>query len=396
MNNIKKDFPIFTNQPNLIYLDSAATSQKPQITINALSQYYDSMNSNIGRGVYDLARISEESYIKSKKTIANFICCKSKNIVYTLGCTESLNLAAHIIKQKIKKKYIVLPISEHHANILVWQRISKEMNKEIYWVSNPEEINNPNLIPEEILQNTCVFSLAHVTNVTGEAYPVKKWCELAKKLGAISVIDGAQSITSIKINVLDIDCDFYAFSSHKIYGPMGLGVLYIKDKMIDSQPLILGGGIIEDVTTLDYELLEDISKFESGTPNVANAFSFSKTLEYLSSNNWDNLIENTHKIGTYLEESISNIGLEPISIGKEFSKTHITSFVIPNVHAHDVGTFLSLKNIAVRVGKHCTHPLHSHLKINSSIRASIGIYNNKEDIDQLINGLKECIQYFKR
>lgn len=396
MSDIKKHFPLFDTNPNLIYLDNAATTQKPKTMIDALGLYYTSFNSNVGRGVYELANLSENCYASSKKVVSDFIGCTNKNIVYTSGCTESLNLAAYIAKQKTNKKYIVLPITEHHANILIWQRIAKENNMEIFWVDNPEFILNPKMIEQSILDNTAIMSIAHVSNVTGEVYRVENWCRLAKEIGAISIVDGAQAVTSLKIDIEKIECDFYAFSAHKLYGPMGLGVLYIKDNFLNSEPLKLGGAIVEDVDKESYTLLDDGSRFETGTPNVANAFAFAKTIDFLKENNWHALLEETHLLGKYLSDELIKMGIIPLSISNKLAKTHISSFSIPGIHAHDVGTFLAQKNIAVRVGKHCAFPLHYHLKVGSSVRASIGIYNNKQDIDFLIAALKECIEYFNK
>jgi cysteine desulfurase/selenocysteine lyase len=399
MNEIKNNFPLFNSNPELVYLDTAATAQKPKAMIDSLAEYYINFNSNVGRGVYELANLSENCYNYSKKIVSEFIGCKKSNIIYTNGCTDSLNLAAHIAQQKIKnsgKKYIVLPISEHHANILIWQRIAKENKLELFWVKEEELILEPKKIDREILDNTAIVAIAHVSNVTGEVYPVEKWCSLAKEIKAISIVDGAQAVTSLKVDMKIIDCDFYAFSAHKLYGPMGLGVLYIRDKLINSEPLKLGGGIIEDVDTHYYTLLDDSSRFEAGTPNVANAHAFSKAIEFLKENNWDGLLKQTHQLGEYLSESLINIGIIPLSLSSNFKKTHISSFSIPGIHAHDVGTYLAQKNIAVRVGKHCAFPLHAHLNVSSTVRASLGIYNTKEDINNLIKALKECIEYFNK
>lgn len=400
MFNIKDDFPLLNKNPNLVYLDNAATTQKPIEMLDALSDYYTNSNSNIGRGLYKLAQLSEKCYVDSKNTIAQFIGTKLENIVYTNGCTDSLNLAAYIAIQKVNKqigkKYIVLPISEHHANILIWQRIAKENKLELFWIKDAKLILEPEKIPLDILKNTAILAIAHVSNVTGEVYPVEKWCSLAKKIGAISIVDGAQSVATIKVNIKNIECDFYAFSAHKIYGPMGLGVLFINNKFLDSEPLKLGGGIIEDVDTQYYTLLEDSSRFESGTPNVANAYAFSKTIEYLNKNNWEKLLYETHQLGEYLSCELNKIGIQPLSISDKFAKTHISSFSIANIHSHDVGTYLSQKNIAVRVGKHCAFPLHAHLNVKSSVRASVGIYNTKNDIDCLIANIQDCIKYFNK
>lgn len=392
--SIKNNFPLLRNN-NLIYLDNASTTQKPKIMIDSLVEYYTKYNSNIGRGTYDLASLSEKCYYSSKAKISSFFGADPKNTIFTSGSTDSLNLSAYIAQQNIKKKYIILPISEHHANILIWQRLAKQNNLKLHWIYDPKLIENPYDIDKDILSNTAILTISQVSNVTGEVYPIKKWCQLAKEIDAISIIDGSQAVASLNINIKDLDCDFYSFSAHKLYGPMGLGVLFIKNKFLNSQPLKLGGGIIEDVELFSHEYIEDISKFEAGTPNVANVFAFSNTLNFLEQNNWDKLLNKNHELGTYLTNSLEKINIKPLTLGN-FQKTHISSFSLNNIHSHDVGTFLSKNNIAVRVGKHCTYPLHKHLKINSSIRASIGIYNTKNDIDSLIESINNCSNYFNK
>ncbi len=396
MNNIKDYFPIYENNKNLIYFDNAATTQKPRVLMDSIIEYYSKYNSNVGRGVYNLAQLSEELYKNSKKDIHEFLDSNNYELVFTSGSTESINIAAHIISQYISnKKTIILPFSEHHANILVWQELASKYNLKIYWVKNESEILNPTTISKEILEDTFLISLAHVSNVTGEIMPIEKWLSLSKEINAISLIDGSQAVCSLDLSINKLNPDFYCFSAHKMYGPMGLGVLFINQKYKQSKPLKLGGGIIQDVTFSGYELLENENTFEAGTPNVANAYAFSKTLNWLKENNWKNLIEYTHKLNEYFVQKVKEIDISPISISKELPKTHITSFNLENIHPHDVGTYLAQKNIAIRVGKHCAHPLHQHLNINSSIRVSFGIYNNKEEIDFFIEQLKKCKLFFE-
>lgn len=394
--NIKKHFPIFQNYPDLVYLDNAASSHKPQVLIDALSFFYSNHNSNIGRGVYKLAELAQTDYDESKEIISRFFSCKAQNVVYTSGATESLNLASHISAQFIKnKKYIVLPITEHHANVLIWQKLAEKLNLQLYWVEQPELIENPLLLPPEVISNCGIFAFAHVSNVTGEVFPAKKWCNLAKQIGAITVIDGSQAVTSLEVDLQDLDCDLYAFSAHKLYGPMGLGVLIISEKLLNATPLKLGGGIIEDVSKTGFQLLEETSRFEAGTPNVANSYAFAQTLKWLESNDWSFHLKRMHELTIYLWNSLKEIPeIKLIEFNRNLPKTHICSFSIENIHAHDIGTFLAKFDIAVRVGKQCTYPLHEHLKINSSVRASIGLYNSEQDIDKLVIAVKECIKYF--
>jgi cysteine desulfurase/selenocysteine lyase len=402
MHNIKEDFPIFqtAENKNLVYLDNGSTTHKPLCLLNAITDYYINSNSNIGRGVYKLAELSEKAYNNAREKVAHFINAKSKNIIFTPGSTFSLNQAAYIVGQKIKpKQKILLSIAEHHANILPWQRLAKEKDLEIIYITENELIAHPDMLPPAFLNNVAVIALTHVSNVTGQINPIEKWCEIARKLNIITVIDGAQGICSKIIDIESIDCDFYTFSAHKLYGPMGVGVLYINDKFLyNVEPLQLGGGIIEDVLNDSYTLSEGFSRFEPGTPNVADISAFAITLDYLVSKNWTELLRETHNLTEYLYEQIKD-NPDLIIVNRNdrhiLKHSHIISFSVKNIHAHDVGTFLSNSNIAIRVGKHCTHPLHSFLGLNSTARVSLGIYNTKEDIDFFVKKLNDCISFFK-
>jgi cysteine desulfurase / selenocysteine lyase len=412
--DIKKDFPIFSSnsefkgQP-LIYLDNAASAQKPQTMIDALTHYYTHINSNIGRSVYKLAEKSSEAFELTRKAVAQFINTKKRNIIFTSGATASLNLAAHLAQQAIierqknhvgaDKLKIVLSIVEHHANILPWQRIARDYNVELVYIDSAQQLAHPEELPETFWHNVAVVALTHVSNVTGQIHPVSGWCSLARQYGALSVIDGAQGVTTVAVNVNDIGCDFYAFSAHKLYGPMGVGVLYIHDQlMAQYEPLVLGGGTIEDVLAEEFFLLSDYSRYEAGTPNVADVAAFRASLEYLTHHDWPQLLEQTHRVGDYLQKQIrSHADFEVLEIENShlLPHSHTISFKIKDIHAHDVGTFLSNMNIAVRVGKHCAHPLHYFLDSQASIRASVGIYNTNEDVDKLIEGLTQCMKFFR-
>lgn len=396
--DLKENFPIFSNQ-ELIYLDNGATTQKPKVMIDAIQNYYSTINSNVGRGVYQIAELSSNAFEKTRSTVSHFIHAKAKNITFSSGCTASLNQAAYIIGQYIKpKQKIVLSILEHHANILPWQRLAKKHDLELIFIKDFKLLAYPELIEDSFFDNVAVLALTHVSNVTGQILPIKKWCDIANKHNIISVIDGAQGIVTELVNVQDLNCDFYAFSAHKLYGPMGVGVLYMKDRFLQKEPLILGGGIIEDVLENEYLLLDGNTRFEAGTPNVADVVAFQSSIHYLVSHHWEDLLQSMHQLGNYLYEQLSaieNINIVNNSYRLFVPHGHIISFSIPNVHAHDVGTFLSNYNIAVRVGKHCTHPLHEALSTNSTVRVSLGIYNTKEDIDYFITKIKACIEYFK-
>lgn len=392
---IKNDFPIFQKYPKLVFLDNGATSQKPQVLMDSLQEYYISSNSNIGRGVYELAEKSQNAFEDSKKIISEFIGTKSDNLIFTSGATESLNMIAYLVSQVIPEgSKILLSIYEHHSNLLVWQRLAQEKNLTLEFIKDDSILLDPNSLNDSFFDNVSLLALTHVSNVTGQKFPIEHWIKLCSKHNVISVIDGAQGITSQSLHLDLLAPDFYSFSAHKIYGPMGLGVTYFSSKYLKLQPYKLGGGIIEDVEESGFELSEEINRFEAGTPNVANIFAFAQVLKYLKSNNWPLLISHTVAVNGIFHESLKN--LDFVSILSNYSGGTLTSFNIKGIHPHDVGTFLSSKNIAVRVGKHCAYPLHSHLNINSSIRVSFAIYNTKEDVDYIIQMIQECYQYFNR
>lgn len=393
--NIKNDFPLLVNNPNLIFVDNGATSQKPKILLDALSNYYFNYNSNIGRGVYKLAELSQKSFDDSKKIIADFIHCDVKNIIFTSGATESLNMVSYFVSQLIKPKTkILISIYEHHANILSWQRLAKEKNLEIEFIKDLNILHNPENIPDAFFNNVSVLALTHVSNVSGDIFPIKKWLDKIKNMNIISVIDGSQGVTSEIIDLNELKPDFYSFSSHKLYGPMGLGITYINNKHLKLEPYKLGGGIIDDVEENGYELSYDMNRFEAGTPNVANIFAFAEVIKYLNGLNWNDCINYTHSLNEYFYDKLKELPF--VSIVNSIQKGNLTAFNINGIHPHDVGTYFSSKNIAVRVGKHCAYPLHYHLSINSSIRTSFAIYNNKEEIDFIIQEIINCYHYFNK
>jgi len=393
--NIKNFFPLLTNNPNLVFLDNGATSQKPQVLMDALQEYYSKYNSNIGRGVYDLAEKSQNVFESSKSIISQFIGTKPNNLIFTSGATESMNMIAYFAKQLIpNNSKILLSIYEHHSNLLVWQRLAQEKNLTLEFIKDDSILLDPNSVSLSYFDNVSLIALTHVSNVTGQTFPIDKWAYFCRQNNIISVIDGAQGITSHSLNLDLINPDFYSFSAHKIYGPMGLGVTYFSSKHLKLQPYKLGGGIIEDVEESGFELSEEINRFEAGTPNVANIFAFAKVLEFLTQHNWPLLQIKTHNLNQYFYKELSN--LDFVSILTNYESGNLTSFNIKGVHPHDVGTFLSSKNIAVRVGKHCAYPLHAHLKINSSIRVSFAIYNDIEDVNYSIKMIQECYQYFTK
>lgn len=405
MNPYKENFPIFKyyqeKGENLIYLDNAATTQKPNCLIEAEQNYYTKYNSNIHRSVHHLADKATELYELTRKKIAKLINAKSKEIVFTTGTTHSLNLIAFNLEDKIQQgDYIVLSIVEHHANILPWQRIAQKKGAHLFFIKDDELINNPSLLKEKLdIKQVKIISLTEASNVTGEELPIQKWIDFANHENIISVIDGAQGVTHKKVNMKELNCDFYCFSAHKLYGPTGVGVLYGKHHLLSHfSPLILGGGIIEFVEEQTHTLLDTPHRLEAGTPNIAGIISFASVLDYLDDINFYQEINvfEQQKLKNRLLEKLQDI--QEVSIVKVFNSLpsfNIVSFNIKNIHSHDAGSFLANKNIATRVGQHCAAPLFNHLHENSSIRASFALYNEEHDVDFLIQEIKNCIKFFK-
>lgn len=395
----KDFFPIFSKQKSpLIYLDNGATTQKPKIMSEAMTYFYENFNSNIGRSAYKLAYQSDQAYEKSRANIARFFNADKKSITFSLGATHSLNMVVHILSKKIpEKSKIILSILDHHANILPWQVLAKEKNLELIYIDDFEQLANPEKIDSSFFTNVSVIALPHVTNTTGQIIPVDKWIALAKQKNIFTVIDGSQAVCSFNLNLTELNPDFYVFSAHKLYGPMGLGILYINKKLIKSSlPLLVGGGIIEDVTKENFSLIDNIRKFEAGTPNIANVYAFSEVLTWLQRINWEKDLIRIKNLNIKLKEKLLQLDyVEPIFTDSYLQTSHIFSFNIKNVHAHDVGTYLDEKGICVRVGKHCAYPLHEYLNINSSIRVSWGIYNDEIDLNAFVRGIISCYDFFK-
>lgn len=391
----RDDFPLLTSNPNLIYLDNAATTQKPNAMLQALTHYYMTSNANVGRGAYSLATTSQEHLENSRKTISDFFQGNNKSLVFTSGATESLNLSAKIASNDLEAgDVIVLTIWDHHANILPWQEIAKTKNLKIKYIENIDDIYNPSQLKQSFWNKVKVLSMPHIPNTIGNIFPVDLWVKEAKKHNVITVIDGAQAVSSMDININDIGADFYAFSAHKLYGPMGLGCLFIDNKFSEKQPMILGGGIVEDVFLEQYILKEGTDKFEAGTPDVANAYAFAQTLLWLKENQWENNLTAIKKYNESLLMQIKENSEIKILNHLNYPHSAMTTFKMKNIHSHDIGTFLANNGIAVRVGQHCAYPFHKTTGIKHSVRISLGIYNTEYEIEKVVDTIQRSIKYF--
>jgi len=393
---IRKDFPILSRKVHgkkLVYLDNAATTQKPKQVIEAIKDYYENYNSNVHRAVHKLSEEATDAYDKAHEKVAAFVNADSyEEIVFTKNTTESINIVAnHFAKSLGKKDEIILTQMEHHSNLVPWLNAAKVSGAKIKYA---EIDKNGELDIEQIKKiisdKTKVVAVTHVSNVLGTINPVEKITELAHEKGAVVVIDGAQSVPHMPVDVRKIGCDFLAFSAHKMLGPSGIGVLYGKKELLEQvEPLIFGGDMIKEVTFEKASWNELPWKFEAGTPNMAGAVGLSAAIDYLNSIEMKNVREHELKLTKYAMKKLSEIeGIEIYgpAAGK---KTGVISFNMKNVHPHDVSSILDREGIAVRGGHHCAMPLMRLLGIQGSTRASFYLYNTKDEVDAFVKALNK-------
>ena len=401
--NIKDQFPIFKKKikgKELVYLDSANSSQKPQSVIDAVSNFYSNEFANVGRGIYTLAVNASEMYENSRSSLKNFIGASSDfEIVFTKNATESLNLVASCFGEKFIEKddEIILTELEHHANYVPWHFLRKKKGAVIKFLPIDE---NGNLKIEQleslITSKTKIISVTHMSNVTGSISSLEEIIEIAKKHSIPVCVDGTQGAAHLEVDVKKLDCDFYAFSGHKMYGPTGVGLLAIKYKWLEVfEPFIGGGGMIDHVSKKDIAYARGVWKMEAGTMPTAQVIALNESVNFINKIGKENITK--HEIALTqiaLEKLKSNNAVKIIASPK--NQGGVFSFNIDQIHSHDVSTILDQEGIAVRGGHHCCQVLHEVLKINSSVRVSFGVYNNEEDIDVLCEGIKKCQKIFKK
>lgn len=396
---LKKDFPIFKNNPDLIYLDSAATSLKPKSVIDKLKEYYEKYSSNIYRGIYKISERATKEYEDVREITAAFINAKrSEEIIFTRNTTESINLTAYSLGRKILEKgdEIVTTIMEHHSNFVPWQQLALE-NGVIFKIIdiNDEGYLDLNGLGQIITKKTKILALTYVSNVLGTINPIKKIVREAKKINPnlTVIVDAAQAIPHMKINIQDLGCDFLVFSSHKMFGPTGVGVLWGKYKLLDQMfPFQYGGEMIEEVYLDKTIFKKPPHKFEAGTPHIAGVIAFGEAIKYLNTFGFDNIRKLEEELLLYCFKSLKQaFGREVKIFGPKNIEDRggVISFSLFNYHPHDIAQILDEENIAIRAGHHCAMPLHERLEVNSTARTSFYIYNSKEDVDKLINGLKK-------
>lgn len=391
----KSDFPILKEKVHgkrLIYLDSAATSLKPKIVIKAMDDYYLKYSANIHRGIYSLSEKATEEYEKVRILVKDFIRANSeKEIIFTKNSTEAINLVAFSLGGKFKKgDQIITTITEHHSNFLPWQRLAQKKGLKLLILNIGQEGQlDLEQFKQLLSSKTKLIALSHVSNVLGLINPIQQICKLAHKYESLVLVDGAQTIPHLRVDVQKLGCDFYVFSSHKMLGPTGVGVLYAKEKILsEMEPFILGGGMFK----------ADIpQKFEAGTPDIGGVIGLGAAISCLNKIGIEKIEKYEKKLVKYLMESLKQIpGITIYGPRDEKLRTSLATFSLDGIHPHDLASILDLEGIAIRAGHHCCMPLHEYLQVAATVRVSLYFYNSKEDIDSLISGIQKAQKILRK
>jgi cysteine desulfurase / selenocysteine lyase len=398
---LRDDFPILSaenHEQPLVYLDSGATTQKPESVIKAVDRYYRHDNANVHRGVYALSQRATTAYEGTRQTIKQFINARHNHeIIFTRGTTEAINLVAYsfgLLKIKAGDE-ILISHMEHHSNIVPWQMLCERTGAVLKVIPVLDDGSlDFNAYQQLLSAKTKLVAIIHVSNVLGTINPIKNIIEAAHASDVPALIDGAQAVSRLKVDVQELDCDFYTFSAHKAYGPTGVGVLYGKEKWLERMPPYQGGGdMISQVsfTKTEYNVLPH--KFEAGTPNMAGVVGLGEALHYIQEIGVEHIFEHEKMLTTIASDALQQIpGLRIIGNAKE--KIGVISFVMDQVHPHDIGTILDTENIAVRAGHHCAMPLMQRFKVPATVRVSFGVYNQQQDIERLLVGMNKVLEMF--
>jgi cysteine desulfurase/selenocysteine lyase len=398
---VRRDFPILNEKvrgKNLVYLDNAATSQKPQPVIDAITRYYQSGNANIHRGVHFLSEHATEEHEAARQAVRQFInAARIEELIFVRGTTEAINLVAQTYgrAQVGAGDEVLVSAMEHHSNIVPWQILCEHQGAKLRVI--PINDQGELLLDEFeklIGPRTKIIAIAHVSNALGTMNPIREIVEIAHAHNVPVVVDGAQAVPHIKVDVQNLDCDFYAFSGHKMYGPMGIGVLYGKYKLLEAMPPYQGGGdMIRSVTFEKTQYNTLPYKFEAGTPDVAGAIGLGAAIKYLNSVGIENVAAHEHDLLEYATQALSQLpGIRIVGNAKD--KAAVLSFVMDGVHPHDIGTILDQEGIAVRTGHHCAQPIMQRFGIPATVRASFALYNTKAEVDALVVGIKQVQEVF--
>jgi len=398
---IRRDFPILSRDvrgKKLVYLDNAATSQKPRVVIDAISRYYEEGNANIHRGVHFLSEHATGEHERARKLVQKFINAQDvTEIIFVRGTTEAINLVAQTYGRAHvgAGDEVLITAMEHHSNIVPWQLLCEEKgaNLRVAPINDRGELILPEF--EKLLgPRTKIIAVAHVSNAIGTLNPVAKLVEMAHRRNIPVLVDGAQAVPHIKVDVRALGCDFYAFSSHKMFGPMGVGILYGKAALLEAMPPYQGGGDMISSVTFEKTLYNKLPfKFEAGTPNVSGAIGLGAAIEYMNSIGMENIERYEHDLVAYATEKLASIaGVRLIGTARE--RAGVVSFVIEGIHPHDIGTILDQEGIAVRTGHHCAQPIMQRFGIPATARASFAFYNTQEEVDMLAAGILKVKEVF--
>ena len=402
IDKIRGDFPILktlVHDKPLVYFDNAATTHKPKVVIDKIAEFYSETNSNIHRGVHLLSQKATSEYEAAREKVLNFINAKKlSEIIFTKGTTDSINLVASSYGRAFIKENDEILIShmEHHSNIVPWQILCETTGAKLKVIP----INDDGeLIFEEyeklLSPRTKLVSIVHISNSLGTINPVKKIIEKAHEHNIPVLIDGAQGIQHSKVDVQDLDCDFYVFSGHKLYGPTGVGVLYGKQKLLEAMPPYQGGGDMISYVTFEKTRYNSLPyKFEAGTPNIEGVIGLGTAIDYIASLGLENIYEYENELSEYAHGKFRNSFPELTIIGNAKHKTGIISFILEGIHPHDIGTILDFEGIAIRTGHHCTQPVMDRFNVPATARLSLGIYNTKEEIDYTVRSIKKVFEVF--
>jgi cysteine desulfurase / selenocysteine lyase len=400
---IRQEFPVLNRKVKgrpLIYLDNAATTQKPQVVIDALTYYYNHLNANIHRGIHTLAEEATAAFEETRDAVKDFIGAGSREeIIFTKGTTEGINLVAYSWGRKNIREgdEIIISNMEHHSNIVPWQLLCEEKGAilKVIPINDAGELELDEY--EKLLSSkTKLVSIVHVSNALGTINPVKQMIALAHAVGAVFMVDGAQSTVHLDIDVTDMDCDFFAFSAHKLYGPTGVGVLYGKKAILEAMPPFQGGGEMIKEVTLTKTVFNDLPyKFEAGTPNVADVIAFKSAIQFIRFYGKEKIRKHENELLNYSQEELEKIpGLR--IVGKAKEKVSVVSFIVEGAHPQDIGILLDNRGIAVRTGHHCAQPLMDRFCISGTTRASFALYNSAFEIDELVNALSKVVKILKK
>lgn len=397
---IKLDFPLFSSHPDLVYLDSAATSQKPQVVLNALLDFYTHSNANVHRGIYELSEVASGLYEQARARVARFLGATSaQEIVFTSGTTAALNLVAYSYGSQVLHEgdEILVADFEHHSSLLPWQRVAAQTGAVLRMVTSDDNGQIAlDVWKNSITAATKVVVVAHASNVLGTITDIRSLADLVHRVGAVLVVDGAQAAPHLAVDVYTLDCDFYAMSAHKMLGPMGVGALYTKSALLEKMvPYQVGGGMIEEVTATTATFATGPAKFEAGTPPVAEAIAWVAALDYLEAVGLEAIRQHEVALSEFLLAELQTIkGLRILGPKQASQRTGLVSVAVEGVHAHDLADYLSREQIAVRAGFHCAMPLHHNQHCGATLRASYYLYNDKQDLVRFIDQLHKAINYY--